>query len=102
VARDSRNAFLVTDATPVPLPGPAAPGPARRRDGGDPGARWPALEHAAPSRRGDFRGIPRRQRRAPPLEPAPGIATSPEPVAPDREAVWDFDQSPVHQDSESD
>jgi hypothetical protein len=41
--------------------------------------------------------------RAPPLEPALGIAAIPPDAAvPDREAVWDFDQSPVHQDPESD
>jgi hypothetical protein len=31
--------------------------------------------------------------RAPPLEPASGIAIPPEPAAPDQEAGWVFDQS---------
>jgi hypothetical protein len=38
--------------------------------------------------------------RSPPLEPASGIALPPEPAAPDWEAGWEFDQSPVHQEPE--
>jgi len=38
--------------------------------------------------------------RSPPLEPASGIALLPEPAAPDREAGWEFDQGPVHQEPE--